>query len=128
MEKIDDGLKALLEQGKTEKEAGVSFGKPVTLTRTSPPQPGFGPDATSRIFQADAAKLPTYLGAANERGGYSIYKLVEVNTPPVGDTQRLAAANTQLGQQIGRELLDAYITTLKSRADVKVNQSALEKK
>ena len=50
---------ALLEQGKSDKEAGVAFGKPVTLQR-SQPQPGFTPDVVTRVFQADPAKLPTY--------------------------------------------------------------------
>jgi peptidyl-prolyl cis-trans isomerase D len=61
---------ALLEQGKAA-EAAVTFGKPVTLMRNQA-QPGFTPDAMTRIFQADPAKVPQYVGAANERGGFSI--------------------------------------------------------
>ena len=67
---------ALLEQGKSDKEAGVSFGKPVTLLRNQM-QPGVSPDALTQIFRVDPAKLPSYVGAANERGGFSIYRLVE---------------------------------------------------
>jgi peptidyl-prolyl cis-trans isomerase D len=118
---------AQLEQGKSEKQAGVSFGKPVTLQRGQS-QPGFAPDAVTRVFQADPAKLPRFLGATNERGGFSIYKLIAVTTPPAGDPKRLEVANARLGEHLGRELVNAYVATLKSRAEVKINQQALEKK
>ena len=116
---------ALLEQGKSEKEAGLTFGKPVTLQRNQP-QPGFPPDAVARVFQMDGAKLPAYSGAANERGGFSIYKLVAVKTPAEGDAKRVDSAKDRLGEQVGRELVNAYVATLKSQADVKINQQALE--
>ena len=117
---------ALLEAGKSEKEAGVAFGKPVAVQRGQPPQ-GFTPDAVTRVFQMDAAKLPSYVGSTNERGGFSIYKLVGITTPPPADSKRLEVASARLGEQIGRELVNAYIASLKTRADVKINQQALEK-
>ena len=49
---------ALLQEGK---DAGVSFGKPVTVSRNRP-QEGFPQPALTAIFQADAAKLPAYAG------------------------------------------------------------------
>jgi peptidyl-prolyl cis-trans isomerase D len=118
---------ALLTEGKSAKEAGLAFGKPVTLSRTQV-QPGFPPDALVRIFQADGAKLPAYVGATNEKGGYSIYRLTQVITPGSGDSQRLATANARVGEQLGRELLNAYVATLKAKADVKIEQKALEQK
>ncbi len=54
---------ALLEQGKSDKDVGVAFSKPVTLLRNQP-QPGFTNEAITRIFQADTAKLPAYVGTA----------------------------------------------------------------
>lgn len=118
---------AMLEQGKSERDAGVTFGKPATLTRGQP-QPGFPADAVTRVFQADATKLPAFVGAANEKGGYSIYKLISVRTPPAADAKRLQAAKERLGEQLGRELVNAYVASLKAQADVKINQQALEKR
>ena len=118
---------AALEQGKTDKEEGVAFGPPVTLRRNQM-QPGFPPEAMVRIFQADAAKLPRYVGAPNERGGYSIYKILNAITPTAPDAAKLAAAATRIGEMQSRELFDAYIAALKSRADIKINQANLEKK
>ena len=118
---------ALLEQGKSDKEAGVSFGKPVAVGRNQA-QPGFSPDALARVFQANPDKLPAYVGAANERGGYSIYKVLAVYTPSEADKARMEAASARLGDQIGRELSTAYLASLKAKTDVKINQATLEKK
>jgi peptidyl-prolyl cis-trans isomerase D len=118
---------ALLEQGKSDKEAGVAFGKPVALQRGQA-QPGFSPDAVNRIFQANATKLPGYVGAVNDRGGFSIYKVVGVNTPPAGDAAKAELAGTRISEQLGRELVNAYLASLKAKAEVKIDQAALEKK
>jgi len=118
---------AALEAGKSEKAEGITFGAPVTLRRNQM-QPGFPPEATVRIFQADPAKLPGYVGAANERGGYSIYKILNAITPPPPDPAKLAAAATRIGEMQSRELFDAYVATLKAKADIKINQANLEKK
>jgi peptidyl-prolyl cis-trans isomerase D len=115
---------ALLEQGK---DAGVVFGKPVTLTRNQA-QPGFSTDALLGIFHADTAKLPSYVGASADGGGYAIYKVQQVVTPDAADPARLTAFNDRIGEQLGRELFNAYLASLKAKADVKINQANLEKK
>jgi peptidyl-prolyl cis-trans isomerase D len=118
---------ALLEAGKSDREAGVTFGKPVALQRGQA-QPGFAPDAVNRIFQANAAKLPAYVGAVNDRGGFSIYKVLAVNTPPAGDASKSDLAATRISEQLGRELVNAYLASLKAKSEVKIDQVALEKK
>jgi len=114
---------ALLEEGK---DAGLSFGKPVVLTRNQA-QPGFPPAAITMIFQTDAAKLPAYAGAVNERGGYSIYRVLRVISAPAPDAVALTGVTKSIGEQLGRELLTAYTASLRNRADVKINEAALEK-
>jgi hypothetical protein len=37
-------------------------------------------------------------------------------------------ASARLTDQIGRELLNAYLGSLKAKSDVKINQTALERK
>jgi len=118
---------ALLEQGKSDKEAGVAFAPAVTLTRREI-QPGFSPDALKKIFQADPAKVPQYAGATNERGGFSIYRVAKVIEPPATDPSKVITAGKQIGDQIGRELYSGYLATLKAKAGVKINQANLEKK
>ena len=41
--------------------------------------------------------------------------------------RKLDAARGRVGEQLGRELLDAYLASLKAKADVKINQANLEK-
>jgi peptidyl-prolyl cis-trans isomerase D len=117
----------LLREGKDDKQAGVAFGKRVSLSRNQV-QAGFPPDALTQIFQASQDKLPAYVGSTNERGDYAIYKVTAVTTPAVADKAKLDSASARLAEQIGREMYTAYLATLKARADVKINQGNLEKK
>jgi len=118
---------ALLEQGKSDRDAGLTFAKAVPLARNRP-QPGFSPDAVTKIFQADATKLPRYAGAQNERGGFSIYKLVNVVNPPEPETAKLTSARKGIAEAQSREVFDAYVTALKDKAKVEINQTNLDKK
>ena len=118
---------AMLIEGKDDKQAGVTFGKPVLQGRGQAPA-GMAPEAVSRIFQVSADKLPAYVGATNERGDFSIYKVLAVTTPANADKTKVEGASAQLSEQIGREMLTAYLATLKAKADVKINQANLEKK
>jgi len=117
---------ALLAHGK-ERDAGVVFDKPVTITRNQT-QPGFPPDALKSVFLADEHKLPAYAGAANERGGFSIYRIDKVIDAPAPDAAKLQSASAQVGSEVGRELMNAYLASLKADTEVKINQAALEKK
>lgn len=118
---------ALLAQGKSDKEVGLAFAAPVTLARNQV-QPGFPPDALTLIFQADPTKVPEYTGTANERGGFSIYRIVKVIDPPAAAEAKLTAARRQIGDQLGREFFNAYVAGLRAKADVKINQANLDKK
>jgi len=115
---------ALLEAGK---DASLTFDKPVTLTRNQA-QPGITPDALKKIFEASAQKLPDYIGATNDKGGFSVYRLDKVIDPPAPEAAKLEAAQTRVGSELGRELMNAYLAGLKADTDVKINQTALEKK
>ena len=118
---------ASLIEGKGDKQAGVTFGKPVQIGRNQA-QAGMGPEAVAQVFQANQDKLPAYVGATNERGDYSIYKVLAVNTPANADKAKVDAASARLSEQVGREMLTAYLASLKAKADVKINQANLEKK
>ena len=114
---------ALLEEGKT---SGLTFGKPVTLMRNQP-QPGYPPSALTMIFQADSGKLPAYVGAGNERGGFSIYRVLRVIPPAAPDASKITTFTNRVGDQLGRELMSAYAASLRTRAEVKINEANLER-
>jgi peptidyl-prolyl cis-trans isomerase D len=118
---------ALLEQGKSDKEAGVVFAK----ARRAQPQPGRCRLLARRadpIFQVIPTKLPAYVSAPNERGGLTIYRVSKVIDPPAADDAKLKLAGSRIGEQLGRELFAAYLAGLKAKGDVKINQANLEKK
>jgi len=117
---------ALLEQGRSERDAGLAFAKAVTVARNRA-QPGFSPEAITRIFQADPAKLPSYVGAASA-GGFSIYKVDGVINPPEPEPARLASARKAISDARSREIFEAYIADLKGKAKVEINQANLDKK
>src|SRR5690242_13859614 len=117
--------RAKLEALQQGKDAGLVFGKPVTLTRNQP-QPGVPAAALGAIFQVDATKLPAYTGSVNERGGYSLYRVQRVITPPPADAAKVNAFAGRVGDQVGRELASAYLASLRAKADIKINEAALE--
>ena len=84
--------------------------------------------ALGSIFEANADKLPVFTGAINERGGFSIVKVLNVLTPSPTDKARLDQASARLSEQLGREMLQAYLQSLRARADVKINQANLDKR
>ena len=118
---------AALEQGKTDAAAGVTFGKPATLGRNQA-QADFPADALKSIFEADVRKLPAYVGMTDAGGDYSIYRIAKVIEPPAPDAAKLASAEAGVGAEIGRELMTAYLASLRAGTAVKIDQAALEKK
>ena len=118
---------AQLNERKSDKLAGVTFCKPVQIVRNTP-EPGFPPDAVNQIFMANPDKLPAFVGATNERGDFSIFRVQSVNTPGNTDKAKLDAASARLSEQVGREMLTAYLATLRCKGEVTINQANLEKK
>jgi peptidyl-prolyl cis-trans isomerase D len=118
---------ALLAQGKTDAEVGIEFGKPVTLDRTQV-QAGFPADALKLVFEAGARKLPAYVGAADAGGDYLIYRIDKVIDAPAPDAAKLASVGAGVGSEIGREMMTAYLASLRAGTEVKINQAVLEKK
>ncbi|HTS22372.1 MAG TPA: SurA N-terminal domain-containing protein [Casimicrobiaceae bacterium] len=117
--------KAKLEQLQQGKEVDVAFGKPVTVAR-SQPRPGVPAGALAAIFQVDASKLPAYTGATNERGGYSLYRVQRIIAPPPPDAAKVNAFAGRIGDQLGRELVAEYVAGLRAKADIKINDAAIE--
>ena len=119
---------ALLQQGKSDKDAGVAFARPIEVARNQ--SGAVPPDALVKIFQTDPNKFPAYVTGATPRGGFAIYRVTKVIEPTSAtlDETRLKLASERMADQLGREFATAYLASLKSRADVKINQQQLEKK
>lgn len=116
---------ALIEQGKSDKDAGLAFTKPEDVARNQS-SPTLPPDALLRIFQAEPAKFPAYVTATNPRGDFTIYRVTKVANPTALDADRLKLAAERMGDQLGRDFASAYLASLRSRAKIEIDQVQLE--
>jgi len=80
------------------------------------------------VFKADVGKLPAYAGIENAQGGFVLLKITRVVDTEGVDVARRKAASEELRQILGQEEFDAYVSSLKLRADIKVQKERLEKK
>jgi peptidyl-prolyl cis-trans isomerase D len=89
---------------------------------------GYAGTALTGIFKADIGKLPAYAGVENAQGGFVLLKVTRVVDSETVDIARRKAVSEELRQVLGQEELNAYVASLKLKADVKVQQDRLEKK
>ena len=108
------------------KPVQLNWGKPQELSRQQR-QPGITDEGFTRIFRASAKQLPAYVGAPNDQGGYSIYRITKVTEPEIRD-DAVKTASAQLTGEVSRELFTAYLGALKKKADVIIRQENLDKK
>ena len=89
---------------------------------------GFAGPAVAEIFKADGGKLPAYAGIETPQGGYVLVKITRIVDAETFDAARRKAAADELRQMVAQEELNAYVASLKLKADVKIQQDRLEKK
>jgi peptidyl-prolyl cis-trans isomerase D len=114
---------AELASGKT---AGAGWGQARTVTRETPA--GLDARAIGPVFRADASKLPAYVGVDLTPTGYTIYRIGKVAQAATPDAAQLRAAETALARQEARLAYQAFLTDLKARSDVTINEANLARK
>jgi peptidyl-prolyl cis-trans isomerase D len=105
---------AQLQQGK---KADLHWKAAETVTRVS--HNGLEPELARLVFQADADKLPAYVGTESMRGdGYLLARVESVK--PVGaiDEAKRARYEQQLRQMTGEEMLKAYLENARQHAKI----------
>ncbi|MEX2240938.1 MAG: SurA N-terminal domain-containing protein [Burkholderiales bacterium] len=107
-------------------EAGLSWGAPKAVSRRSPQ--GVPAGALRQILAADPGKLPAYLGAERGTEGYMLYRVVKPLEPEPKTEAQKAAERARAAQLAGARQLDAYVASLRARADIEIRQGNLEKK
>ena len=107
-------------------EAGVAWSAPKAVSRRSPQSIPAG--AMRQIMAADAGKLPAYVGAERGAEGYMLYRvsrLLEAQARP--EPQKLAEQE-RAAQLAGAQQLEAYVASLRARADIELHAGSLAKK
>jgi peptidyl-prolyl cis-trans isomerase D len=114
----------LLAELKKRNASAVPFGTTKLVSRDAPQD--LGPEALSKIFGADASKLPAYAGVESNNG-YVIYRVTRVvDVQP--DETRARSVQSELGRASGTQEFKSFLDGLRADAKVEINKAALEKK
>jgi peptidyl-prolyl cis-trans isomerase D len=87
---------------------------------------GLHPEGAKAVFGADVTKLPVYAGVPAQQGRYVIYRITKVKDVGEIDPAQKKALARQLAQMAGQEQYQAYIGSLRERANVKIDRKKLD--
>ena len=85
---------------------------------------GLDHETLRTIFKVQTDDLPTFVGAANPSGGFTLTRINKVIEPESAEALKLTDFNKQLQQMITQEEMSSYLTVLRKQYDVKVKQDA----
>ncbi len=74
-----------------------------------------------KIFQADATKLPQYVGTETSQDGYLLVRIDAIQEGEKPDDAKRASYAKQLRQMTGEEIFRAYQADIRQQATIKVN-------
>lgn len=116
----------LLEQVKKGADAGLKWGPTLQVGRNAPQ--GLSTQALSKVVSAEGSKLPAVFGIVKGDEGYAIYRVTKVSPPdPKPEAQKKADVG-RIETLFGSSQYDAFVSSLRARADVKINEKNLEKR
>jgi peptidyl-prolyl cis-trans isomerase D len=107
-------------------EAGVAWSAPKAVSRRSPQSIPAG--AMRQIMAADAGKLPAYVGAERGAEGYMLYRVNRLLDAPARPEPQKLAEQERAAQLAGAQQLEAYVASLRTRADIELHAGSLAKK
>ncbi len=114
---------ALLDKLRKGESADLKWGAAHNISRRA--AEGLSVDTLRLIVSADVSKLPAYVGAKAGDQGYAIYRISRV-IEPAGKTDQQQAADLQRVAGIdGQSEYQAYVASLRSSADVEINEKLL---
>lgn len=112
-----------------EKSALLSWGPPRAVSRLQ--ATNLDREASKVVFGMAGQNLPVYAGIRTA-SGYTLYRLVEVKTfdpAALGDTAQLVQVlRQQYDEILAREELTGWLAGLRQQHEVKINQTALERR
>ncbi len=111
--------KSMLAQLQSGNKPTLSWGAAQSLTRAQ--QGSLDAGLVRQIFQANAAKLPQFVGAEDAQNGYILVRIDTVTEGAAIDDAKRARYAQQLRQLTGEEISHAYLADAKRQATIKVN-------
>jgi peptidyl-prolyl cis-trans isomerase D len=116
---------AMLDKLRKGEGVGVSWSAPQIVSREK--REGLHPEAAQAVFRADWSKLPGYAGVEAQDGRYVLYRISKVIDVETVDPAQRKSLVQQLTPVLGQEALAARVSSLKQKADVKIDEKKLEK-
>ena len=117
---------AILSKLRLGADVGLKWSAPQLVSRRDPK--GLSPDALQQVVAADVSKLPVYVGAEKGGAGYAIYRISKVVEPAKKTDAQQAADLSRIEAVEGAAEYDAYVASLRKRADIEINKKNLERK
>ena len=118
--------KATLEQLQRGEKPNLVWKTGQAMTRAQ--FSGQGADLVRQVFQADAAKLPAYIGVESTQGGYLLVRVDEVKEAGAADEAKRAHYVQEMRKLSGDELLQAYVADARKHADISIKAFASDEK
>jgi peptidyl-prolyl cis-trans isomerase D len=115
---------AKLEQLRTGADPGLKWGAPRMVSRRE--AQGMPSDLLRPVVAADVSKLPAYVGVPISDAGYLLLRISKVVDADPKD--KGPDVEARAGQLFGASQYEAYLDSLRSRADIQVKKENLEKK
>jgi peptidyl-prolyl cis-trans isomerase D len=115
---------AKLEQLRKGESAGLTWSTPKTISRRD--AKGMAPELARQVIAADASKLPAYVGVSATDSGYVLLRVSKVIE---GDAaEKNPETERRIDTAFGAAQFEAYVASLRSRADITVKDLTPEKK
>ncbi|HEX6155454.1 MAG TPA: SurA N-terminal domain-containing protein [Burkholderiales bacterium] len=115
---------AKLEQLRKGGDAGVKWSAPRLVSRRE--AQGLSANVLRQVIAADATKLPAYVGVPLPDAGYVLVRISKVVEEPVKDSDPQVVGRA--ATLYGNAQYEAFVESLRSRADIEIRSTALEKK
>ena len=114
---------AKLEQLKKGETPSLTWSAPKMVSRRA--AQGMPADVVRKVVSADVSKLPAYIGMPIGETGYVILRITKVVE---GEAAADKQTEARTANMVGVAEFEAYVASLKGRADITINSANLEKK
>jgi peptidyl-prolyl cis-trans isomerase D len=119
-----DGMARLEQLRKGAAAAGLTWSAPRTVSRRDPK--GMAPELARQAVAADVSKLPAYVGVPSSEGGYVLLRISKVSEADA--SERAPDMAQRIGATLGTSQYQAYVASLRSRADIELRSVSPDKK
>jgi len=126
-------MKLAETEGKAALDSLLKGQEPKSKLAWSPPQnvslqkrQGLHAEGAQAVFGADVSKLPVYAGVPAPQGRFVVYRISKVKDVTQVDPAQRKALAKQLAQMAGQEQYQAYLSSLREQANVKIDRKKLD--